>query len=807
MRSIRVIPFMLSMSLGLAASARAHQDHPVANHLAGSSSPYLLQHVHNPVDWYPWGPEAIERATREQKPIFLSVGYSTCYWCHVMEREVFENESIAKQMNNNFICIKVDREERPDLDEIYMTATQLMSGHGGWPNSVFLTPELKPFFAGTYFGPEDQPGRMGFPNLLAQLSNLWTTDRARVESVATRLDAAIRETLAANALAPAADGAADRPPVALDERVISRAVLELVQSVDRVDGGFGRAPKFPSDFYYSFLLDASADATGAPSPDVRDAVTLTLDAMAAGGIHDHVGGGFHRYSVDGQWHVPHFEKMLYNQALLAIAYIDAYRATADERYADVVRGILQFVADRFTGSDGQFFSALDAETDAVEGAYYAWTRDEVVAALGATDAHAFFDIYKIVPIPTMPGHLHPDGGALVRSDRKSAVSDAERSWIARLSAVRAARKLPRLDDKSIASWNGMMISAFAHAAKFVRSERTRGASALPDPSYLNAAQRAAEFVLHRMRTPDGSLVRSVRGDSDVSRAGHAGHAGFLEDYAWIIRGLMALRESETDATRKSDLLRDAVALEQTAESLLWDPAFGGFFVAAQQADLISRSKDFGDNAIPSGNSVMAHNLLDLAKATGDAQYQDRVDDLLRAFGPSLMRMPRGAVHMAHALHRRLGDGPIDARGALSSENRVKFTASVNVPLQSNLAQQQFTSRVDLAIAPHWHINGPSDDARGLVPTSMSVKCDDRRIEAIKVEFPTPVDEPSLVKGEPPLKVFRGSIQISVSGRVSAPLEPGTSIPLSIAIRYQACSDSGLCFAATTSTVQITLSAH
>ncbi len=806
------------MILVLAASVHAIQDDPLTkpltnplpnpvpnpipshppNHLAGSTSPYLLQHLHNPVDWYPWGAEAIERAKREQKPIFLSVGYSTCYWCHVMEREVFENESIAKQMNDNFICIKVDREERPDLDEIYMTATQLMSGHGGWPNSVFLTPELKPFFAGTYFGPEDQHGRPGFPSVIAQLANVWANDRPRVESAAARIDEAIRSTLAAGR---AGDGA----ELPLDGEVAARAVREIVESFDPVDGGFGRAPKFPSDFYYSFLLDAEVDAAGAPSVRVRDAVTVTLDAMAAGGIHDHVGGGFHRYSVDGQWHIPHFEKMLYNQALLATAYVDAYRATGDRRYADVVRGILRFIAERFTGSEGQFFSALDAETDAVEGAYYAWTRDEIVAALGDADARAFLAAYKIVPIPVMPGHLHPEGGALVRVDRRSAVADAERGWLERLAAARAARKLPRLDDKSIASWNGMMIAALAHAARFVHSDRMDAAGALPDAVYLDAARRGADFVLRRMRMPDGSLVRSVRGDSASA------HPGFLEDYAWVVRGLLALRTAETDPARKGEWLTHAVALESAAEAKFWDPAAGGFFVAEPQADLISRSKDFGDNAIPSGNSVMAHNLLDLAQATSDVRYRDRADDLLRAFSPMLARMPRGAVYMVHALHRRLADGPIVASApradaALNSASRVKVAAPTTVAVKPAVAQQEFEFNVELTIDSHWHINAPSTDARELISTTVAVKCDDPRISAIAIDWPAPTEQPSLVKGEPPLKVFVGRVTIAVHASVNAALEPSASIPIAIEVRYQACSDAGVCLAPTTSVLRATLRA-
>ena len=770
---------MVSTILVVAAAVLAAQDKPVTNHLAGSTSPYLLQHVHNPVDWYPWGTEAIERAKRENKPIFLSVGYSTCYWCHVMEREVFENEEIAKLMNDNFVCIKVDREERPDLDEIYMTATQLLTQHGGWPNSVFLTPELKPFFAGTYFGPEDQLGRPGFPTVIRQLREAWTNQRARVDDVAARVDEAIRSTLANGRAAAEADS-----PIELDDAIVKRCVAELERSVDRVDGGFGRAPKFPSDFYYAFLLDAVSPDADEQAKAVRDAVALTLDAMAAGGIHDHVGGGFHRYSVDGQWHVPHFEKMLYNQALLADAYCAAYNSKDGERYADVVRGIFKFVAQRFTGPEGQFYSALDAETDAVEGAYYAWNREEIVAALGEGDAKAFFGVYEIVPIPAMPGHLHPNGGALVRKDRRAQATTAERGWLDRLAKVRATRKLPRLDDKSIAAWNGMMIAAYAHAADIVPS--TPGGKEWPNPLYIDAARRGASFVLTRMVTPDGALVRSVRGDSAGS------HPAFLEDYAWVIRGLLALAEVDPDSSRAQEWGKRAVALAAKAESLFWDAEAGAYWVAEPAADLIARSKDFGDNATPSGNSVMVHNLLDLAAWTGEARYRERADEVLRVFAPALAAMPRGAVHMVHALHRRLWTGPDLAAAPLASSSKVKVSVPPTVSVEAGDASGAFEFTIKLAIDQGWHLNAAEDAARRLIPTTLEAKCADARVAIVGVESPPGTDMPSPVAGEPPLKILAGTVSFKVCGRITTPIAPSDSVQIALTLRLQACSDAGVC---------------
>ncbi|MBL9141250.1 MAG: thioredoxin domain-containing protein, partial [Phycisphaerae bacterium] len=417
------------MVAGSAAACSQSGEAPLAhaNHLANSTSPYLLQHAHNPVNWYPWGPEALARAAAENKPIFLSVGYSTCYWCHVMEREVFENEEIAALMNERFVCIKVDREERPDLDKIYMTATQLMTQHGGWPNSVFLTPNLKPFFAGTYFGPTDQPGRPGFGTIVMQLGDAWTNQRERITEVSDRAAAAIANVLT--------ERLATIPKAPMDTALVDRTVEQIAASFDPRDGGFGVAPKLPSDFYYPFLLDVHAQRAkrGETDANTLAIVTTTLDAMAAGGIHDHVGGGFHRYATDAQWRVPHFEKMLYNQAMLTQAYLDAYAATGEERYAATAKDTLRFVADVLTGDRGQFYSALDAETDAVEGAYYTWTPDQVRQVLGDSDADQFFAAFEFADVPIFPGHKHPEGGTLVRRVRGQANTPELSAMLAKLA--------------------------------------------------------------------------------------------------------------------------------------------------------------------------------------------------------------------------------------------------------------------------------------------------------------------------------------------------------------------------------------
>ena len=764
-------PSCLALLASMSPLAIAVDDPPVmapapTNHLAQSSSPYLLQHAHNPVDWYPWGPEALERARREDKPIFLSVGYSTCYWCHVMEREVFENEALAKLVNENFVCIKVDREERPDLDEIYMTVTQLMTRHGGWPNSVFLTPDLKAFHAGTYYGPVDQPGRPGFGTIVTELSEAWRDRRPEVMAVAERVGAAVEEALGGQLTA------GQGPAVGL--KAIDQAVAQLLASADRRDGGFGAAPKFPSDFFYPFLLDFYRTGIGNAGTAPLDVSVLTLDAMAAGGIHDHVGGGFHRYSVDGQWQVPHFEKMLYNQALLAVAYLEAYEVTRQERFADVARGIFRFVDELFTGPEGQFYSALDAETDAVEGAYFVWTPEEIAAVLGAGDAEAFLTEFELVAVPEFPGHQHATGGTLVRRERATALSAATKAMLAKLAARRGMRKLPRLDDKSIAGWNGMMITALA-----------RGAQVLGDDQLLRRAERAADFILARMRLPDGRLLRSVRG-------GAGRQHGFLEDYAWVIRGLLGIVRAEDSDQGRARYLAAACVLQSTVDALLWDEAAGAYYFAEPDADLLSRSKDVGDNATPGGNSVMAHALLEMSQATGDPAYRQRAQRIIAAFAGLLQGSPRAAVHMVHALGRSVWPKP--AVVATSAE-QVRLSASAGpVKLGRDGAPAEVVLEVRLTIAPGWHVNTLAPLPATVVPTLIEV-LPTAAAEVIAVESPPPALLTAAAAGaSEAISIHQGEATFVM--RLSCPTlrQSGDRVQLLVKVCYQACSSGGTCLA-------------
>ncbi len=763
--------------------AHGVEDQEYTNRLIDSTSPYLLQHAHNPVDWYPWGEEALERAKRENKPISLSVGYSTCYWCHVMEREVFENPEIAVLMNELFINIKVDREQRPDLDEIYMTATQLMTRRGGWPNNVFLTPDLEPFYAGTYFGPTDQGSRPGFPTLLRALSDQWTNQQQEVLATAERAASTIRRVLGERRQTTA--------PSALSAAVVDRAVAELSQRYDRRLGGFGAAPKFPNDFTYPLLFNVH-DRTG--DQGTLDMATHTLRMMAAGGIYDHVGGGFHRYSTDAQWRVPHFEKMLYNQAQLVVSYVAAYESTGDPMFADVARGILRCVAEVMTGTDGQFYSALDAETDAVEGAYYVWTRSEVQQLLSGGDLALFDQVFALGNVPTFPGHKHPDGGVLyMRKPITEVTRDLNApyaglraqvdSLLSRMKARRDQRTLPHLDDKVISGWNGMMLGAYADAGM-----------TLAEPSYITAAERAAAFVLERMRRPDGQLLR-------VWRRGVAGQSAFQEDYSFVIQGLLVLNEA-TDDVRWLDA---AVELTRISDELFWDTAEGGYYFAQDTPDLIARSKSISDGAIPSGNSTMLHCLVQLWQVTGDDIYRQRVEQMLRTFGGTLAASPSSQIHMVHALEEWLRSKKSTSRkprppseitlpglgsvtgGIPPLDGEQHVTASVLADPTRVRPGETFLVHVDLTVEDGWHINANPASSPLLIPTIADLR-GDSPVELVSVTYPE-AETLRAAYAEEPIRVLDGQVRITLKVRLDGSAQSGTTVPVRVLIQYQACDDT------------------
>ena len=525
----------------LAADSRGVETRS-ANHLIDETSPYLLLHAYNPVEWYPWGEAALSRARTEKKPIFLSVGYSTCYWCHVMERRVFSNPEIADLMNRWFVNIKVDREERPDLDKIYMLATQLVSGGGGWPNSVFLTPELKPFFAGTYFPPEDAHGRPSFPRVLKSIQSAWETRREEVRAASEQLTGAIREM----------ESGVGEPPRAPDSLLVKSARLGIEARYDARFGGFGGSPKFPSTISLDFLLTAWTD-TG--DETTWKAVEHSLEAMSHGGIYDHVGGGFHRYATDAQWRVPHFEKMLYNQAGLGRLYLRAFELSGRSSWGALAGDILEFVKRELTSPEGPFYSALDAETEAVEGKYYLWTAAEVRAALGA-DEDLFHSLFELAPVPDTGGNVIVKKPST--ADIRPTPSQLQRlkDMRRRLLEIRGGRVYPLRDDKIITSWNGLMIETYAYAYRVLK-----------DRQYRRAAEAAAAFVLEHMRRSDGGLYR-------VYRNGNAKYPAYLEDYAFLARGLLSLHGSVNEE-------RWLAAGKSVADQMLrrfWDAEGGGILL-------------------------------------------------------------------------------------------------------------------------------------------------------------------------------------------------------------------------------------
>ena len=597
------------------------------NRLLLQTSPYLLQHAHNPVSWHAWGDEAFDTARRLGRPVLLSVGYSTCHWCHVMEEESFEDEEIARYMNERYVAIKVDREERPDVDAIYMRAVQLLSGRGGWPMTVWLTPEREPFFAGTYFPPRDgdRGARTGFLTLLQKLRELYDQDPDRVATAAEALTRQVRQSLS-----PPPGGTAP-PPVA----VLDSALRHYKERYDGENGGLSGAPKFPSSLPIRFLLREHRRTGDAAAFDMA---THTLQRMAAGGIHDQIGGGFHRYSTDAQWLVPHFEKMLYDNALLTIAYMEGYQASGREDFARVVRVTLEYVEREMSAPHGGFYSASDADSigpdgDREEGYFFTWTPDEIEEALGDERAGPVVAYFGVTGQGNFEGRSilnTPRPLGVVAADLKLDVptmnAELERSR-GRLLEVRSERSAPLRDEKSLAAWNGLMISALSRAA-FV----------LDDEHFAERATRAADFVLTRMRV-DGRLRRSFKD-------GQARLRGYLEDYAFVIAGLLDLFET----TGEPRWLREAMALDEVLEGSFEDPEGGGFFLVGEGHEpLLAREKPASDGAEPSGNSVHALNLLRLYALTTDDGYRRRAERTLTAFAPSLSSSPAALPEMLLAV--------------------------------------------------------------------------------------------------------------------------------------------------------------
>jgi uncharacterized protein YyaL (SSP411 family) len=623
------------------------------NRLARETSPYLQQHAHNPVDWYPWGREALEAARSLDRPIFLSIGYSACHWCHVMEHESFENPAIAAVMNAHFVNIKVDREERPDLDQIYMSAVTAITGHGGWPMSVFLTPQLEPFFGGTYWPPGPQMGMAGFRDVLERVTEAWQERRTDVERGAAELTEAISQAAKSHAA-----------PTSLDVSLLELAERTRLRIADRVHGGFGQAPKFPHPMDLRLLLRTWKRLGHA---EARDLALLTLDKMAAGGIYDHLGGGFHRYSTDSRWLVPHFEKMLYDNALLCSAYLDAFQATGEPRYGQVVRETMDYVLREMTapegdgGAGGGSCSTQDADSEGEEGKFFVWTKDEIESALAPEESREFCYCYDVTADGNWEGkNILNRVKTTAQAARVLGIAEADlerllASGRKKLFKRREERVHPGRDEKILAGWNGLMIAAMARAGRVLNEER-----------FTAAAARSADFLLAQMRTPEGRLLH-------VFKDGTARLAAYLDDYACAIDGLVEVYQ----ATFEPRYVVTAAELASDLIARFADESAGGFYYTAHDHEaLIARSKDLHDSATPSGNGMAAYALLRLARLCGREDFDTAGRGTLEMLSGEMARTTMGEGQALLALDDLLGPSYelvlVDSESATDSESVLRL---------------------------------------------------------------------------------------------------------------------------------------
>jgi hypothetical protein len=602
------------------------------NHLSDSKSPYLLQHADNPVDWYPWGEEAFARAKNEGKPIFLSIGYATCHWCHVMEHESFEDETVARLMNEAFINIKVDREERPDIDQVYMSVCQMLTGSGGWPLTIIMTPDKEPFFAATYIPKESRFGRIGMVDLIPRVRQLWDSDRDKISATSRQILAGLEKMDTRSAGA------------SLEPKVVDDAFTQLAGRYDATHGGFGSAPKFPSPQNLIFLTRYWG-RTGNSS--ALQMVDRTLEQMRQGGVYDQIGFGFHRYSTDAEWLVPHFEKMLYDQAMLTMAYTEAWLATRNPLFERTVREIVAYVLRDMTSPEGAFYSAEDADSEGEEGLFYLWSLAEIEEILSKDDAAFAAKVWNLSSegnytdevkgrrtgrnIPNLTESPAAAGGSLNMTQEN--FEKRLQQVRTRLFDVRENRVHPLKDDKVLADWNGLMAAALASAGRV-----------FDEPEWIRAAERATSFVLDEMHTPKGRMLHRYR-DGDASIP------AFLDDYVFMTTAMLELYE----ATFDPKYLEQALELQQQTLELFWDTARGGFFfTAADNEELLVRQKEVYDGAIPSGNSMAADNFVRLARLTGDSEHLQGADNIFAAFAGEAGRLPSAHCQLMTALQRGVG---------------------------------------------------------------------------------------------------------------------------------------------------------
>jgi uncharacterized protein len=632
------------------------------NHLIKEKSPYLIQHAHNPVDWHPWSDETITLAKKENKPIFLSIGYATCHWCHVMEKESFEDEKTAEHLNDAFICIKVDREERPDIDAVYMAACQMLTGSGGWPLSIFMTPTKEPFFAATYIPKNSRAGQAGLIDICRQVKKLWAADKEKIENSAAGIAAQLGKAFAFTA--------ADEP----DDSLLDQAYNKIKPGFDPLHGGFDPAPKFPTPHRLLFLLRCYHRKGDS---NALKMVKKTLTAMRLGGIWDHVGFGFHRYSTDSQWLLPHFEKMLYDQALIATAYLEAYQITKDPLFAATANDIFTYVLRDMTAGEGAFYSAEDADSEGEEGKFYVWTTEEFCRVLGDKTAGRWSTILR----------LSPEGNFTDEATRRKTganilhLTAPMKKWAAKFNLTedqleedwanirnqlfhsREKRVHPLKDDKILTDWNGLMIAALA-----------LGARILNKPEYENAARKAADFILSRMRDDNGQLFHRFR-DGELAVAAQAA------DYAFMIHGLLSLYQTTYDLT----FAEDAKKLQEKMIECFWDEKNGGFFTTpAGSTELPVRPKELYDGAIPSANSVALFNLVFLSRLTGDPQWENRVWAQIRAFAGTVKSQPQAFTYFLSGLAFALDPGQeIIIAGEPQATDTRKLLSALNLNFTPN----------------------------------------------------------------------------------------------------------------------------
>jgi uncharacterized protein len=780
---MRLSAILLLIPLSLTAAEPTKEGGPV-NRLAKESSPYLLQHAHNPVDWYPWGPEAFEKAKKEKKLVFLSIGYSSCHWCHVMERESFQDKEVADFLNKHFVCIKVDREERPDIDEVYMTALQVLDGRGGWPLSMYLTDEGKPIIGGTYWPKDDRKldngmTARGFKGVLAYMVELHTDKAKELRDQADKV-----AELTEEAMTRAARG------VAIVELTRTLAMGPAEELRDRLDpryGGLGnkdagfRGTKFPSPPSMTALLRAAKRDKDA---ELAKLVTLTLTKMAEGGIDDQLGGGFHRYSTERTWTVPHFEKMLYDNAQLIRLYAEAYRDDPQPLYKRVVDETVKFVLREMTSPEGGFYSALDADSEGKEGEFYVWTAEQIDKALGEADSAVFKAAYGVTGPPTFEERAYvlklSRPLADVAKDQKMTEDELNKKLAelrTKLLAVRDKRPRPFLDTKVLTAWNGQMIAGLAVAGQVFKQ-----------PEYTKAAGRAAEFVLANLRTKDGRLLRTYGKTGDGKAQSKI--TAYLDDYAFLTDGLLNLH----DATGDARWLTEAKALTDPMIKWYGDGDRGGFFYTASDGEkLFARAKDYHDGVQPSGNSIAAHNLVRLWQETGDDRYRTLAERTIKQFAGVLKSNPAAGPALGEALHLYLAAGgqkPEPKAGVkkedqkrITSEDVVHATATLGPPDKDGKRAVSVTLKTD---AP-WHVyaNPVGNDDLEAARTVVDVYADGKKLP-LKVEYPkgkTEKDEKGAEYG-----VYEG--EVTISGTVTAK----DVKELEVRVKVQACTggENGRC---------------